>query len=299
MKNILKLTIFLTAGLVATGCATPQSQELLQAQTSYSSAENDPAVTEHASVALYEAQQALNQAQNAESLEDQKHFAYLAQRKIELARINANQQMTKGEVAMLQAQQKDFLLALRAREAKSARTEADQAQQQLHAYRTQDQQAELDSARQQAQLAQAELETLRKELADMEGKQTDAGLVLTLKNIVFETDKSQLKTGAERGLERVAEFLQRHPDRKVLVEGFTDSVGSESYNEELSQRRAKSVARAFQTEGISLERITTRGHGEQYPVATNNSAAGRQQNRRVEITILNPDFQAREVGRGQ
>jgi outer membrane protein OmpA-like peptidoglycan-associated protein len=292
MKILLSIGTLLTVGMMAVGCATPQSPELKRAQVFYSKVASEPSATRYSPDILHQAREALDQAQNADNLRDQRHFAYLARQRLELARVNARKQQTKVEVARLQEQQEDFLMTLRAREAEQAQKEAEQARQALRAYRAQRNRQKLERAR-------SELETLRGKLSDMESRETDAGLVLSLSgDVVFEFDKWELKSGAKRGLERISRWLQQHPDRRVLVEGFTDSVGGNQYNQRLSERRALAVAKALYGDGIPLGRITTRGLGEQYPVATNASSAGRQRNRRVEITILNPDSNVQDAGRG-
>lgn len=314
MKFTSTLAIFFAAGLVATGCATPQSQELKQAQQSYSAVQDNPVVNQNASVILYEAKQDLDKAKNAENVATQKHYAYLAEKKIQLAQTQARQAEIRQQAENLQDQQEKFLLALRQQQAEQAKQRAEQAQQKLQAYRSQERQQQLTSAQQKAQQAQqkaqqaqqekqqaqSELQQLRQEMSDMKAKaeQTKQGVVLTLSDVVFAFDKSQLKSGAERSLGRLATFLKNHPDRKVLVEGFTDNIGSNQYNQQLSQQRAQAVTQALKADGISSDRITTRGLGENYPIAPNSTAAGRQQNRRVEITILNPEQQPENAGRG-
>lgn len=300
MNVISKGVLLVAAGMIGlAGCATPRSPELEEAQRSYSAVQEDPVVSKDASVILYEAKQALDQAEQSDSMEAQKHYAYLAQKKIELARTQSDDEQSAKAVADLKERQESFLMALHKRQAEEAGMAARQAKQELQAYQSQAKAAELEEAQQQAQQAQSELERLQKELADMQSRSTDAGVVLTLRDVVFEYDKAQLKAGAERGLERISDFLLKHPERQVVVEGFTDSRGSEPYNQRLSERRAEAVAQALAADGVSSERITTRGHGENYPVATNDTDVGRQQNRRVEITILNEDRQARDAGRGK
>jgi outer membrane protein OmpA-like peptidoglycan-associated protein len=99
--------------------------------------------------------------------------------------------------------------------------------------------------------------------------------------------KANLKPGATRSLTNVAQFLRENPERQITIEGYTDNVGSDAYNRELSQRRADSVRDFLVQSGISADRITARGLGEEYPVASNDTQAGRQQNRRVQIIIIN------------
>ena len=89
-------------------------------------------------------------------------------------------------------------------------------------------------------------------------------------------------------LDQLAKFLATHPDRSVVIEGHTDSVGSNDFNLGLSQRRAESVRSYLLRQGVDPSRVTTQGMGESVPVASNDTAGGRQQNRRVEIIVSNP-----------
>jgi outer membrane protein OmpA-like peptidoglycan-associated protein len=104
--------------------------------------------------------------------------------------------------------------------------------------------------------------------------------------VLFEFDKADLKPGAMQDLQRLVTVLKDHPERRVSIEGHTDNVGSNAYNRELSQARADSVRGFLIRNGIAPERIVAQGYGEEYPVAANDSDAGRLQNRRVEIVIL-------------
>jgi outer membrane protein OmpA-like peptidoglycan-associated protein len=122
-------------------------------------------------------------------------------------------------------------------------------------------------------------------LQDLQAKQTDRGMVLTLGDVLFETGRADLRSGADRTVSQLASFMQQNPDRTVEITGFTDSTGSVEFNQELSERRAEAVRQALTRYGISPQRVVTRGLGPALPVASNNTAGGRQQNRRVEITI--------------
>lgn len=140
--------------------------------------------------------------------------------------------------------------------------------------------AERDKTLLQARTMEAD--RLRQEL---NAKQTDRGMIITLGDVLFDTGKSELKSGGVRQVQKLAEFLTQNPQRKVSVEGFTDSVGSDEYNQGLSDRRAEAVRTALVGQGIAAERIVARGYGKAFPVAGNETAAGRQLNRRVEIVI--------------
>lgn len=141
------------------------------------------------------------------------------------------------------------------------------------------------SAQQQAQLAEHRASTLEQELADLKAKKTDRGMVLTLGDVLFDTGMATLKPGAYTTIDRLATVLKQAPDRKVLIEGHTDSVGTDEYNQALSQRRAASVQTALLERGVRSDQITSLGKGESFPVAGNDNAAGRQQNRRVEMVF--------------
>ena len=130
------------------------------------------------------------------------------------------------------------------------------------------------------------LEAREAELAELKAKKTERGLLITLEDVLFEFGKADLKAGSIRGLDRLVSLLKEYPERNLLIEGHTDNIGSDASNMVLSQRRADAVANALAGAGVDRARITARGLGEAYPVASNGTSAGRQQNRRVEIYIL-------------
>ena len=132
-----------------------------------------------------------------------------------------------------------------------------------------------------------EVEQLMRDLRDLQARQTDAGVMLTLGDILFDVDRATIKPGADPYLARLAGFLRAHPDRTVQITGHTDSTGSGAYNRSLSERRAQSVAQHLRAYGIAAPRIETVGMGESMPVASNATSGGRQQNRRVDILIEN------------
>jgi len=133
---------------------------------------------------------------------------------------------------------------------------------------------------------EAEIASLRERL---EAEQTERGLVLTLpEDVYFDVDESTLKPGGRRELDRIAATLREYPERNVLIEGHTDSTGSVAYNRDLSARRAQAVRGYLVQVGVAPSRLIARGYGEMLPVASNQTAGGRQQNRRVELVILEP-----------
>jgi outer membrane protein OmpA-like peptidoglycan-associated protein len=126
------------------------------------------------------------------------------------------------------------------------------------------------------------------QLRELDAKQTARGMVITLGDVLFSVNRAELSSGGVRNVQKLAGFLNQYPQRKVLIEGHTDSTGSLSINQPLSERRADAVRTALVGMGISGDRIETRGYADAHPVASNNTAAGRQLNRRVEI-ILSDD----------
>jgi len=146
-------------------------------------------------------------------------------------------------------------------------------------------QQQAQNAQEQAELAEHRASTLEQELSDLRAKKTDRGMVLTLGDVLFDTGMATLKPGAYTTIDRLATVLKEAPDRKVMIEGHTDSVGTDDYNRQLSERRAAAVQTALLERGVTSNQITAVGKGETFPVASNDNAAGRQQNRRVEMVF--------------
>ncbi len=130
-------------------------------------------------------------------------------------------------------------------------------------------------------------ESPRHELTSIQSRESDRGIVLTIPDVLFDVDKADLKVGAQRDLAAIAMYLKDRPGQKVLIEGHTDSTGTTAHNHELSLRRSTAVETFFLKNGVDPERFEVRGLGENLPIASNETSAGRQQNRRVEIVVLN------------
>jgi outer membrane protein OmpA-like peptidoglycan-associated protein len=126
---------------------------------------------------------------------------------------------------------------------------------------------------------------LNARLSELNAKKTDRGMVVTIGDVLFDTGQSQIKSGGLRSMDKLVSFMQAYPQRRAMIEGFTDSVGSDDLNQALSSRRADAVRMALVGMGVASDRLAAKGYGEAFPVAGNESSGGRQMNRRVEIVL--------------
>ncbi|GFE80671.1 membrane protein [Steroidobacter agaridevorans] len=170
-----------------------------------------------------------------------------------------------------------------------------QANEQVAAGSAQRQTVLLQARERDAQRSATRARSLEAELADMKLQKTERGLVLTLGDVLFDTAQATFRAGADAPLDRLAAALKEQPDRQVLIEGHTDNVGSDQNNMLLSERRAQSVQTGLLQRGVDRSQITAVGKGENFPIASNDSAAGRQSNRRVEMIFTDS---AAHVGAG-
>jgi outer membrane protein OmpA-like peptidoglycan-associated protein len=270
-----KAAPLLLAALLIGGCAPAPTipDEAQAARAELARLQSDPVLAPLVPQALTEAEAAVQLAEQDAANDVTAHRVYLARRQIEIARALAEARHAEQEREVLVAQREQARLDARTREADAARTDASVARM------------EADAARQAAAAAQEQAVSLQREIEAMHAQQTERGLVLTLGDVLFETGKAELKPGAVLDLDRLTDFLRKYPERTALIEGHTDSVGSAEYNQALSQRRADAVRGYLLRRGIETSRVTTSGLGESAPVASNDTDAGRQQNRRVQIII--------------
>lgn len=311
-RRALPLLVAAALGLAACQSVPTREPSIVQAQQAYDSAANDPRIARTAQTELREARDALARAdaawQQNHNVEEARHLAYLAEQRARIAAEVGNrraaeeslqQASTERDRVRLQARERETQLqrerALEAQqraqlEAARAAAAQNQAQQALSAADRERQQAQMASQQAQAAMSAVERERqraaqLQNELRELSAKNTDRGLVVTLSDVLFDTGKAELRTGAMRAVDRLAEVLKQYEERRVSIEGFTDSTGSDDYNMALSERRANAVRQALVSRGVPPNRIMVRPYGEAYPVATNDTAAGRQMNRRVEIVL--------------
>ncbi len=274
-----RISLFLACALVpllVAGCGGPPraNAALTEAREAYTLAANDPNIADNAPVALQEAQEALRRAvmvwEEKEDADEVNHYAYLAHQRVRIAEETAKLNAAQKEVEQVRNERQQVVLEARA-------SEAERAQRM----------AEAERANAEAALARAQ--QLANQVDDLQAELTKRGLVLTLGDVLFDTGQATLKPGAERTTAALVTFLNENAGRNVLIEGFTDSVGSDESNLGLSQRRADAVRTSLVSQGIAGTRIRTRGYGEAYPVASNDDPGGRQRNRRVEIVISDPE----------
>lgn len=295
--------------VVLGGCAASAQQraarsQLERAQEAYLQAESDPSVQAYAPVRLAEAQKALQDAQQAKHSDEMLHLSYLAERKAQIASVTGATGKTEQRTEQLRKETSEVLLQKRDRELKVARSETDTKAREAEQWRRLAEARAKDDAKvrdaRQAEDAEAKaLEAerakaaaLANELASLKAQHTDRGLVLTVGDVLFAPGKAEVGPGAQRSIDKLAEFLRAYPKRNVLIEGHTDNLGNEDFNVKLSQQRADSVRDLLIARGVSPQRIRTKGYGPKFPVVDNESAAGRQQNRRVEVLVLNEGVSA-------
>ena len=235
----------------------------------------------------------LEAEQNARAEQDRRRQAQLdaeasrlqAQREAQAEQERRRQAEVAAQTAALDkaAAERERVDALAAREAADeARRDAESARA---AAQTQAQRAETATA--QAEREKSELRAKVQEQLNviLETRETARGLVVNVSDVLFDTGSATLKPGAREKLARVAGVLLAHPGLNVAIEGHTDSVGTESSNQRLSEQRAQAVHDYLVTQGIPQRAVGTSGFGESQPVASNDTAAGRQQNRRVELVV--------------
>ncbi len=263
ISNLARRLCVLAALTLLGACAATPNANLRQAQHVYNEARMNSTITTHAPVFLHEAAKSLRQAEQADDEDDINHFAYIAHRQVQIAEAEAQRKSDEAE----------------------AERRIDQRDRSL-----------LESRTREAQEAQALAGELAQELAQLKAIQTERGFVINLGDVLFGYNRDTVNAGGRQTLDRLAEFLYAHPEQTILIEGHTDGTGTASYNLDLSDRRARAVERFLVGRGISPRRITARGYGEAHPVASDDTDAGRQQNRRVEVVLPQTGIETGNTG---
>ena len=278
--------------LFVAGCGPSQKEmmakdQMDRAKKAYAEAKANPNVEAYAPLELQAAGNAVQEAEKAKEPEDILQMGYIAERKTQFAVTVADGKVAEREIDKLNVEKAEMNARIQTLEAERAKQEAGKAMSEAErARRTAAAEAE------RAAKAKAESDKLMKELANLKAQQTERGIVLTIGDVLFATGKADLSANANKSVATLAEFLMRNPNRNVLIEGHTDSVGKDDYNLALSRKRADSVKAKLVEDGIEAGRITAVGYGKTFPVASNDTKAGKAQNRRVDVVILNEGVKA-------
>lgn len=320
----LALAVFMTVGFAACTTAPKQDLALEQVRSQLNELKANQQLAGYAPLALGEAERALRRAETAQGNETQRiHLIYMADRRIQIARAVAQREQLEieyqelvddrnamlvkasqleADLARMEAEQARMISQATAEDAQRARDEALEAQQrEAESARSAEnaveeaEQAkalaassatEAQLARREAELAVEQADTLRRQLENLQLRQTESGVVVTLGDVLFETGETQLRQEAMASLVEVVDLLQSEPDKEIRIEGHTDATGDAETNLEISELRANAVFEALVSLGVDASRFTTAGMGEDFPIATNDSEEGRAQNRRVDVILL-------------
>jgi outer membrane protein OmpA-like peptidoglycan-associated protein len=281
MKRTQILFVALFTTLLGACASTPRGPlpEVVRLQTELDRLHGDPRIAPNAQAELAKADQAVGMlAANGRRLDRElfDHGVYIADRLVRIAEAEGSARYAEQHAQELGRERETLLTQARSRDLSIARADANAAA------------AAARDAQDQAAAARYDALTARQQLAELQAKETQRGTVVTLGDVLFETGRAELKPGATRSLDQLAQVLRNDARSIVSIEGHTDSVGSREYNVDLSLRRAESV-RAYLTGpgGVSPSRVNVRGLGPDFPVADNASMSGRLQNRRVEVIVQN------------
>jgi outer membrane protein OmpA-like peptidoglycan-associated protein len=288
----------LAAALAACSTVPERNAALDAARSRYSVAQSDPQVGALAPEELKRAAESLRAADEAQTAGRDRatvdHLAYMSSQRVTIAQDTAAAKSAQAVTAGAAAERDRLLLAARTQEVATAQQAANASQRDLAASRqsnaqmtTELAQADAYAQRERDRLARrdARVADLETQLSALNARKTERGMVVTLGDVLFDSGKSQLLSPSSQNMSQLAEFFRRNPERKASIEGYTDSVGSAESNLALSDRRAEAVKSALVRMGVPADRLSTQGHGEDSPVASNDTPAGRQMNRRVEIVI--------------
>ena len=324
-RTLLKIAALGALVLLGACTTTPKKDLALeQVRTQLDALKEDEQLANYAPLALGEAERALRRAETWTGRDDYRaHLIYMADRRIQIARSVAQHERLEEEYIRLSEERNQLLVRASQLEADRARREAEQArliseaqaedarrareaaeqatQREAESQRTMQQAqeeaaqaralaassvTEAELARREAQLATEAADTLRRQLENLQLRQTESGVVVTLGDVLFETGETDLREEALASLVEVVDLLQSEPDKQIRIEGHTDSTGDSETNLRISQQRADAVLDALVSLGVEAGRVTSKGMGQDFPIATNETPDGRARNRRVDVILL-------------
>jgi outer membrane protein OmpA-like peptidoglycan-associated protein len=325
MNRPLQFLLILMLALLSACAAQPKKDLALErVREEMTDLKSNPELAGHAPLALGEAERALRKAELATG-DDLYHsyLVYMADRRIQIARTMAEREQyqqainelerersamlikasqLEADQARMEAERARLLVATTSEDAERARKEKEDAEKKQaesaraaelaseeagQARRLAESRAsEAEFARREADLASQQVTSLTRQLENLQLRETESGVVVTLGDVLFASGQAQLVEGGRSSLEEVVDLLQTEPDKKIRVEGHTDSRGDSEANLLLSAQRAQAVLDALVSLGVASDRITASGMGEDFPIASNEDEDGRAQNRRVDVILL-------------
>lgn len=318
--------LLLASALLLGACTSQPKKDLAleQIRAQLERLKADEELQGFAPLALGEAERALRQAEASQGNETQRlHLVYMADRRIQIARTVAQREQLEAEYDRLEAERNNLLVWASQLEAEQARLEAEKARMMSQATAEDAERARIEAeearqreresqrtaaraqeeaqhakalaessataaelAQREAELASQQAESLRRQLENLQLRQTESGVVVTLGDVLFESGETDLVDEAFSSIAEVVDLLQSEPDKLIRIEGHTDSTGSTKTNIRLSQQRADAVLTALVNLGVDASRITSVGMGEDFPIASNDTEEGRSRNRRVDVILL-------------
>jgi outer membrane protein OmpA-like peptidoglycan-associated protein len=324
-RPLTRFSLVLIAILLSACVAAPKKDLALErVRDELESLKSNPELAGHAPLALGEAERALRNAEMATGDDLYRaYLVYMADRRIQIARTLAEREQyettlnelqqehsamlikasqLEADHARMEAEQARLLVATTAEEAQRAKQEKEDAlakeaesaraaelsaQEADQARRLAESRAsEAEYARREAEIASQQIDSLTRQLENLQLRQTESGVVVTLGDVLFASGETELVEGGLSSLEEVVDLLQTEPDKKIRVEGHTDSLGDAETNMQLSEKRAQAVRDALISLGVAADRVTALGMGEDFPIDSNDSEAGRARNRRVDVILL-------------
>lgn len=324
-RSLQNMALVLSMALLA-ACATAPRKDLAleRVKNDLKQLKANPELAGYAPLALGEAERALRTAEQSSGNEYYRiHLVYMADHRIKIAQAMAEREQQQKAYDKLEKERSAMLIRASKLEAKQARDEAERARL-LVATTTEDAEraraekeaalkkeaeaaraaklaseeakqarrlaktraSEAEYARKEADIASQQVDSLTRQLKNLQLRQTEKGVVVTLGDVLFDPGKATLLDSARSSLQEVVDLLQTEPEKKIRVEGHTDSSGDAAANLKLSQQRAQSVRDALVKMGVAADRIKAVGMGEDFPIASNKTAEGRARNRRVDVILL-------------
>ena len=324
-RCLLKISLSVIPVLLVACVAAPKKDLALErVRDELTSLKSNPELAGYAPLAVGEAERALRNAELATGDELYRaYLVYMADRRIQIARTMAEREQNEQALDALKQQHSAMLIKASQLEADQARGEAERARLLVATTSEEAQRAreereaalaneaesaraaqlsaeeadqarrlaesrasEADYARREAEIASQQIDSLTRQLENLQLRQTESGVVVTLGDVLFASGETQLVDGGLSSLEEVVDLLQTEPNKKIRVEGHTDSLGDAETNLQLSEQRAQAVREALISLGVAADRVTALGMGEDFPIASNEDEAGRARNRRVDVILL-------------